>query len=221
VSDAVAETLDVPAIAALLMNTRAQLRKSTLDRIVVGAARVSEWHSPLVLRPELSSSMIRRLATFVGAGLIEALVNRRGLDEKIRAQLTAKLAEEAKVTDSVSHLSVDNPADEVEAALGTGKLDDSFVEEAAIAGQRETVVLALAKLAKIGASKVREVMASGSAKAMTALVWRAGLSMRTAFKIQSLIMRLKGTDLLPARTGLHFPLGEEEMRWHLSYFDIR
>jgi hypothetical protein len=26
--------------------------------------------------------------------------------------------------------------------------------------------------------------------------------------------------LLPARGGVNFPLSKEEMRWHLSYFDV-
>jgi len=26
--------------------------------------------------------------------------------------------------------------------------------------------------------------------------------------------------LLPARGGVHFPLTDEEMRWHLSYFGL-
>ncbi len=34
-------------------------------------------------------------------------------------------------------------------------------------------------------------------------------------------MKLPGHELLPARGGVNFPLSKEEMRWHLSYFDIR
>ena len=26
--------------------------------------------------------------------------------------------------------------------------------------------------------------------------------------------------LLPARAGVHFPMSEDEMRWHLGYFDV-
>ena len=58
------------------------------------------------------------------------------------------------------------------------------------------------------------------AKPVVALVWRAHLSMRTAFKIQSFVMKLSGRELLPAKGGVNFPLGKEEMRWHLNYFNI-
>jgi hypothetical protein len=67
---------------------------------------------------------------------------------------------------------------------------------------------------------VRRIVESKSAKAATALVWRAGLSMRVAFKLQTQVMRLTGPALLPARGGVDFPLTEDEMRWHLSYFGV-
>ena len=34
------------------------------------------------------------------------------------------------------------------------------------------------------------------------------------------VMKLPAHELLPARGGTNFPLSKEEMRWHLSYFDI-
>jgi hypothetical protein len=76
-------------------------------------------------------------------------------------------------------------------------------------------------LAKVPEDSVRRILQSGSAKPITALVWRAKLSMRVAFKIQSFVMHLAVGELLPAREGVHFPLTEDEMRWHLNYFGIR
>jgi len=75
-------------------------------------------------------------------------------------------------------------------------------------------------LARIDEGLVKRILESGSARAVTALVWRAGLSMRVAFTLQTQVMRLKGRDLLPARGGLDFPLSEDEMRWHLGYFGV-
>ncbi len=109
-------------------------------------------------------------------------------------------------------------AAEVDAALKSGRLNDPFIESAAEMGKREAVVLALSKLAKVPDAVVRRMLMTRSAKPITALVWRAGLSMRSAFKIQRFVMRLPADELLPARNGTFFPLNEEEMRWHLSYF---
>jgi hypothetical protein len=33
-------------------------------------------------------------------------------------------------------------------------------------------------------------------------------------------MHLPAHELLPARGGTDFPLNEDEMRWHLAYFDV-
>jgi hypothetical protein len=109
----------------------------------------------------------------------------------------------------------------VQAAWKEGRLDDAFVDDAILAGRKETVIAALAALARIPEETARRVLAAGSAKAITALVWRAGLSMRVAFKVQSQLLHLPAGNLLPARGGVHFPLTEEEMRWHLSYFGIQ
>jgi hypothetical protein len=65
---------------------------------------------------------------------------------------------------------------------------------------------------------VEKVLSSRSAKAITSLVWKAGLSMRIAFKMQTMLLKMHADELLPARAGIGFPLSEDEMVWHLSYF---
>ena len=90
--------------------------------------------------------------------------------------------------------------------LETGKIARQ-ADGAVLATLGETVVLAT-------------VVSAHSAKPVVALVWHAHLSMRTAFKLQTHVMRLPGHELLPARGGVNFPLSKEEMRWHLDYFGI-
>ena len=111
-------------------------------------------------------------------------------------------------------------ADMVAEAQKEGRLDGEFVENAAQAGQRETVVQSLAVLANISEQTVKKIMTAGGAKPLVALVWHAHLSMRVAFKIQTFIMKLPTRDVLPARGGVGFPLSKEEMRWHLGNFNI-
>jgi len=95
-----------------------------------------------------------------------------------------------------------------------------FVEQAAQAGQRDIVVMALATLANVTEQTVRRILSAANAKPLVALVWHAHLSMRVAFKIQTYVMKLPSRDILPARSGVSFPLSKEEMRWHLNYFNI-
>ena len=79
---------------------------------------------------------------------------------------------------------------------------------------------ALSLLAAIPAEIVQRILETNSAKPITALVWRAGLSMRAAFRIQTSLLHLPASELLPARDGVRFPLSDDEMRWHLSYFGL-
>lgn len=224
VSDAVAMSLDIPAIAALLANPDAKIRAETLENLVEHAKKIEAWHEPLAMHADLSARAIKRIATFVGASLIEALCKRNNLDDETRQVLARQLRsridsshEPAKTGQPMA----DYSADGVALAWKEGRLDDSFVEGAIMAGRRETVISALAHLAGIPEETSRRILLSGSAKALTSLVWRAGLSMRIAFKTQTYLMRLPAGDLLPARGGIHFPLSEEEMSWHLSYFGIK
>ena len=218
VSDALVQSLDVSAVAALLVNPDAKMRKETLDRIVEEAETIESWHQPLVMRADLSARAIRRIGSFVGASLLEQLVVRGDLSDATRAHLNRRLRARLEQGDAES--GTDSAAQIVAAARARGTLDDGFVENAATAGSRETVTLALAALAQVPEGTVRKILGQRGAKPLVALVWRAHLSMRTAFKIQTSVMKLTGRDLLPARGGINFPLSKEEMRWHLAYFDI-
>jgi len=219
ISDAVVSSLDIPAVAALLANPDAAIRDRTLDAIIDQAERISVWQDAVCTRADLSRRAIRRLASFVSAALIEMLASRHGIDEETKTHLNRQLR--ARHDEEGGTVSRKDPAaEEVEAAAKAGRLDDQFVESAAEAGKRETIVLTLSKLARVPDSIARRMLMTRSAKPITALVWRAGLHMRAAFKIQRFVMKLPADELLPARNGAFFPLTEDEMRWHLSYFGV-
>ena len=219
VSDTLVQSLDVPAVAALLVNPDAKIRKETLDRVVAEAEEIESWQLPLALRADLSARAVRRIAGFVGAAIIERLAARNDLGQATRTylnrQLRLRLEEKTDAADAAAAA-----AASVAKAKAGNRLNGNFVEDAALASQRESVILALAELAQVPAANVRRVLASCRAKPLVALVWRAKLSMRVAFKIQTFVMKLPAHELLPARGGVGFPLTDEEMSWQLSCFDI-
>jgi uncharacterized protein (DUF2336 family) len=222
VSAAIVKSLDIPAVTALLVNPDARIRKETLDRIMEQAEEVSDWHLPLALRADLSARAIRRIAGFVGATIIERLAARHDLSDSTRQHLARELRLRLAETDIMPAATVPavKPADLVVKTKLAGKLDGAFLEQAAQSGNRELTVLTLAELAGVPAATVKRILAARNAKPVVALVWHAHLSMRVAFKIQTFVMKLPAHELLPARGGTNFPLSKEEMRWHLSYFDI-
>jgi uncharacterized protein (DUF2336 family) len=219
VSDELVQSLDVPAVAALLVNPDAKIRKDTLERVVAEAEEIESWHLPLALRADLSARAMRRISGFVGAAIIEQLAARHDLSAATRShlnrQLRLRLEEKSGTLEMLAAAAAG-----VAKAKADGSLQNNFVEDAALSGCRESVVLALAELAQVPAAHVRRIMACGRAQPLVALVWHAGLSMRVAFKIQTFVMKLPAQALLPARGGVGFPLTPEEMGRQLSCFDI-
>jgi uncharacterized protein (DUF2336 family) len=220
VADAIVASLDIPAISALLANPDAMVRERAMDSIITQAEKLEALRQPLTMRSDLSKRAIWRIASFVGASLIEQLMQRYGLDEEIKHQLNKELRARLQDSETPDNTSLETARREVAAALAAGSLDENFVDTAAMSGKRDAVIVALCALAKVPEGTVRKIVQSGSAKPVIALVWHAGLSMRVAFKIQSFVMKLTAGELMPARAGVHFPMTEDEMRWHLGYFDV-
>jgi uncharacterized protein (DUF2336 family) len=218
VCDRLVQALDVPSVAALLVNSDARIRKETMDRIIEQAESIQAWQMPLALRADLSARAIRRIAQLVGASILERLAERNDLSDATRTRLNRELR--ARLAEAPPPADMAAPADTVAAARKEGRLDGIFVEQAAQAGHREIVALALAQLANCSDQTVKKILSGGNAKPLVALVWHAHLSMRVAFKIQTFVMKLSSRDILPARGGIGFPLSKEEMRWHLNYFGI-
>ncbi len=215
VSDAVAATLDVAAVATLLANKSAQIREETLDALIDNAVEVEGWHAPLVERPDLSIRAVRRIAGFVAASLIEILALRNDLDEVTRKDLNRRVR--ARIRESKGAES-ERDATRARTLADAGLVDDEALQSAIDGGQREFVVEVLAQKTGLETNAIEKVMRSGSAKAVTALAWKAGYSMRSAIQLQSGPARIPPPKLLLARNGTDYPVPPEELEWHLGAF---
>ena len=220
VTDAIAATLDTQAVAVLLANPDARFREKTLEELVERAETIVAWQGPLVSRTDLSLRVLRRIAGFVGAALLEELTTRHDLDEETKTHLNRCLRARLEKDEFQSAQRESKAQKAVERAQAAGALNEGFVESAVELGDRELVIEALAALARAQRPRVERIFASRSAKAVTALAWRACLPMRIAFKIQALLLKLKADELLPARAGVAYPLSEDDMLWHLSLFGL-
>lgn len=210
----VAAAVEVPeetdTIADLLNNKSAQIREETLDLILDKAPAVEEWQEPLVNRPLLPMNAIKRLADFVSSSLFDLLSARPDLD-KATAKAVAKtvkkrLAAEAKQREAANNQQTPPPGDEeaMSGAIASGKSDQ--------------VLAALARDAGLNAVIVKKVMTSMSAKAVTALAWKAKLTMRQALQLQLKIAGIPPHQALNPRGGTDYPLTTSEMEWQLELF---
>ncbi len=206
VADAIVATHDRAVVAALLGNTSAQIREETLDALIDQASGVSVWHEPLVGRPKLSPRMVRKLAAFVAENLLRRLQDRKELDDE-----TARLVSE-EVRRRVSEDAAAGPQ------TGQSQPDEDRLLEALAGGDRALVRELLVQLSATDEAAVERILASGSAKGITALAWKAGLGMRVATQLQLRMGGIPPGDVLHARDGVDYPLTDDEMTWQIDFF---
>lgn len=219
VSDAVAATLEVPAMAALLANPSARVREDTLDSLIEQASEVETLHEPLVMRLDLSIRAMRRIAGFVAASLVEKLVRNNELSDEIEQELKSAVKERIQRTENFSEPDEDKDALRAQELWAAGKLKEKQVVEAIELRQPGFVLSALSLLADFPMAKVKAMINTRNPKVVTALCWKAGLSMRTALKVQTEISRVPANKIANAKDGIDYPFSESDMDWQLSFYN--
>ncbi|CAN0068389.1 unnamed protein product [Phaeothamnion confervicola] len=222
VSDAIVASLDVSAVASLLANKNAQIREETLDAIIDQAEDIHRWHKPIVMRPELSLRAVRRVAGFVASSLLSILLERDdlNLDKDTTEVLKKAIRERINTEETLSEIDDCSIGLNARQAFDSGQLTDADIAAAATAYCSEFVIEALSLKSGVPELLTRRIFDARSGKAITALVWKAGLSMRTALEVQKTIGHVPRPDLVWARNGVDYPMDAEEMHWHLQIFDV-
>lgn len=210
IADAIIATSDRAAIASLLENKSAQIREDTLDRLVEAAAGTPEWQPPLVRRPKLSGRAVQKLATFVASALLKELQARSDLD----AETTRRVAQEVHRRLVESNDAAPREGDDAEQPQ-----EDEALMQAMATGDKEMVRTGLALRSGLIDATVDKILNSASPKAVTALSWKAGLSMRFATQLQLRMAGIAPQKALMARGGTQYPMSEEEMNWQLEFFE--
>lgn len=233
VSEAVARTHSEAAVAALLGNGSAQIREETLDRIIDMAPRFEPWHGPLVRRPALPPKAAARIVGFVSEQLMRVLENRTDLPPDVRNAVRNAVQERARAANRggaeplgigdevVEEAPKERPMDRARKAHAAGKLDEDMVATALTQGDRGFVLAALSVRANIPLDAVDKIIGGQSARGVTALCWRAKLSMRLCRQIQLRIANIPPTSVMNAREGTHYPMSDSEMNWQLEFFGLK
>ena len=216
VADAIVASDDRPAIAALLANGSAQIREQTLDALVEGAREVEAWQPPLVERPKLTPRMAQKLAGFVAEHLLDKLQRRNDLDRDTAERIAKEVRR--RLDGGASDGRIADPASEVRRLVAAGELDEDIVLAALQRGDRGLVRECLIRLGGLDGETIDKVLSGKSAKGVTALAWKAGLSMRFATQLQQHMAGIPPAQVLNARDGTDFPMTPEEMTWQLGIF---
>ncbi len=214
ICDAIVDRDERDIVAALLSNNSAQIREDTLDQLVDRAPQEINWHKPLVDRPGLSLKSVRELASFVTDTLLTRLELRGMLDEETAQIVEAEVHRRAQEVEKRDQ----NAAETVERLHKSGELGEDDIHEALVAGERGFVRHALALLAGSDTQTVIRILESRSAKGITSLAWKAGMTMRMAIQLQRQLGGIPPGNILNAREGLDYPLTDEELQWQWEFF---
>ncbi len=219
VSKAVIDTNHVPAGTILLGNEGASIPPSLLETIVMRAREYPEWHEPLALRKSLPPSMAEMLAEFVDERVRTLLQKRADFDEKTSETIAAVVRRRIDYEEKQS-AGAHSPAERVNALVRKGLLNESAIADALAMRDKEFVVAALASLTRSTASDIQKIFQMRAAKPITAMAWKAGLSMRMALRLQQDMGLVAPKELLYPKGGTDYPMTREEIQWQLEFLDL-
>ncbi|MEA1649326.1 DUF2336 domain-containing protein [Nitrospirillum sp. BR 11164] len=229
VSDAIVQTEREAAVASLLGNASAQIREETLDRILDLAPKHEPWHAPLVRRPHLPPAAAARIAGFVTDSLVKVLESRSDLPVETRQAITQAVRQRlpAAKTAAAGNGLVDEeeapkerPADRARRLHKEKKLTEDTVTMALGQGDRGFVMASLALLSGLPQPIVEKIIAGQSPRGVTALCWKAKLTMRAARQVQMRLAQIPPSNVLNAREGTKYPMTDDEMKWQLEFFGV-
>ena len=219
VADAVAASSNVRAITALLSNSTAAIRESTLDALAAAGAPHDAWHQPFVARPKLSARAARALSDYVASHLLEVLAGRADMPVAVARDLRQRLQARLNPTPAPARREpdIDQAMQEARRLQAEGKLDEAALLGAVQRGEARMATAILALATEFPASVVDRAATLRSAKGLISLVWKAGFTMQVAVPLQTLLARLNPAMILRPAPGGGFPLAVDEMRWQIDF----
>lgn len=120
--------------------------------------------------------------------------------------------------DWVSETEAASDVDRARRLARVGRLTEEVLAESLGKGERGFVQAALAELGSLPLVCVERIVASRTPRAVTALAWYAGLSMRFARQMQLSLAQIPHGKVLKSGRDGAFPLTEKEMRWQVELF---
>jgi uncharacterized protein (DUF2336 family) len=235
VSDALVAKNDLHAIGALVANKGAKISVKAFDVIAEKAEMNQDWHNAMVYRDDLPLRTILRIATFVSASLMEALISRNrqskehveGLRKAVRDRiergdvpglkeiLPAATAPEPEATAKPDG---DPIVQRVKKDRDAGQLTEAHLARALEKNEQEYVKAALIELSDLPSKAVNQMLGTKTAKAMLAISWKAGLSMKMAVRLQLELAKVNRNDVMRAGADGGYPMSEADLDWYVESF---
>jgi uncharacterized protein (DUF2336 family) len=219
VSHAVITKNDRPAGEVLLNNENALISAQTFSIIVERAKEFEEWQRPLAVRKKLPKSLVDVLAGFASEAVRAILEARNDFAEdeleKVVDTFERRMDFANDKTDDAQR--DETPLEKAQRLNKDGRLDDEAITDAIGMRDTEFIYCALAVLANTNYKMAEKICDMKAPKPIIALVWKAGLSMRTALSIQKDFVQVPPKELIYPRGGTDFPLSKKDLNWQLDF----
>jgi hypothetical protein len=165
-----------------------QIRESTLDVLIAWAADHTDWHAPLVRRPNYSPRTAEALSWIVADALPVELARcadlRPAVAAELRARLTSRLAQLTGAGAPPGHALVDSLT-EARGRAAAGRLTEAELLGVAGRGDGRLAAAMLLLAADVPLAVVERAATLRCAKGVVSLVWKAGFSMKLAVPLQA------------------------------------
>lgn len=223
VSDVIAGSADTEAIADLLGNDSAQLREETLDAMVARARTTGRLREPLVRRANLPHGAARRLATFIADNLLQVLAQRRDLAPETVSAVRRVVHDRLKATkpaapaENREALEIEAEYEKARMLRESNQLTEELIRDSIAQNHLDFARAAIGVRADLAPEVVARILGSASPKAITALGWRAGLTMETTIQAQVRLARIN-PDMALHGVGRRYPLTDGEMAMQIAIF---
>ena len=219
VSDAVYESWNTDAVETLLDNKTAAINPKTMDKIGEEAENHENWHPPMVQRDDLTPKTIRRIATFVSRSLLDTLIKRNNVNEVIVADIRKTVRKRIERGDTETD-SQNLPTGEARAKqmFKDDKLNEDAIAQAIKDRELAFIHHALSLMSGLPHSAVQKMLTTPSGKGVTALSYKAGLSMNMCETLQTKIVKVPPNQMVRAKHVGQYPMTEDDIDWYLDFY---
>ena len=217
IAEAVVETKSVRGGRRLIENSTAKLTDLAIDTIINQAKETPEWHQPLALQTHLPSRVIRDIISFVDESIQKLIFKRADVDDLTRNDLMDTISRRMTFLVDKKGGRI-TPEEKVALLDQSGDLNDDAVCDALALREYEVVYQILAVKSGLPVVVAKKMVQTQSAKAVTSLVWKADMEMRTALEIQKAMAKIQPRELIYPRNGNEFPLSHDDMSWQVDFF---
>lgn len=183
-------------------------------------------------RNKISRQAQRRVAHFILASLFDTLVERgrmraevaRAMRQSVRQRIE-KAKFENRIVNRTAPISSEHDLDDAmqddageQGGVAEPVTIDHYILDALSRNEDALVVQSLAHYAQMPAAIVSKILDSGSARAITALAWRAGMSAPSAVVLQMSAAIPEDSIERPAAGG-RYAMASTDMDWYIDFFN--